>query len=127
MMGTMQRIAAFSALGLGLAAAADTVVPADEAAALREDFNRRYQAFLRPDSEALLPFPKLTLEACQQLIAGGRLQLVYTESGIPYHTKVYTFTLYREGVADRYYLEAKGGFWGLEHRCYGPLAEKDLR
>lgn len=104
------------------ATAAGTVSP-DQ---LREEFNRRYQEYLRADSNALLPFPALDKGACQQLIASGRLHTVYSEPGKAYNAKVYTFTLFQEGAAGSYYLEAKGGFWGMDQLCYGPLADKDV-
>lgn len=103
------------------ASAAEPVAPEQ----LRQDFNRRYQDYLRPDSQALLPFAAIDKAQCQQLITGGRLQQVYSEPGVAYNAKVYTFTLYRDG--EHYYLDAKGGFWGMDQLCYGPIAERELR
>jgi hypothetical protein len=107
-----------------LSAIAGAAVPTDQ---LRQDFNHRYQDYLRPESEALLPFPALDKVACQQLIASGRLRTVYSEPGKAYNAKIYTFTLYQEGAESIYYLEVKGGFWGMDQLCYGPLTNKDLR
>lgn len=94
-------------------------------AELQQAFNQRYADYLRPDSEALLPFAALDKPACQQLIHAGGLDVVFVQPGVAYNAKVYTLTLYRDRTG--YYLEAKGGFWGMDQVCYGPLAEEALR
>jgi len=55
------------------------------------------------------------------------LHQVYQEPGKYYNSKVYVFTLYQEEVdGGAYYLDATGGFWGMDELVYGPLSAQDV-
>lgn len=112
--------------------AAEEAVPAATVAqqapsVLQESFNRKYKDFLHADSQMLLPFPQLETQAWKQILESRPLRKIYTEPGKYYNSKVYGFTLYQAADDGSYYLEAKGGFWGMDELAYGPLTEKELR
>lgn len=90
-----------------------------------ERFETRYQSFLGAGSQALLPFPQLEPQAWAALEQRG-LTRVYAQPGVYYTGKSWTFTLLR-AEDGRYYLDAKGGFWGMDRLFYGPLAPSQLQ
>ncbi len=94
---------------------------------LQQQFNQRYQNYFGPASQALLPFPRLEVPEWKKLLASRPLQRIYTEPDKYYNSKVYTFTLYRAEDDGSYYLDAKGGFWGMDQLVYGPINEQELR
>ena len=93
---------------------------------LQQDFNRKYQQYLRADSQMLLPLPSLEMGAWKRLLESGTLEKIYSEPNVYYNAKVYTLTLFRAKGSGEYYLDAKGGFWGMDELVYGPLSEKDF-
>jgi hypothetical protein len=93
---------------------------------LQQDFNRKYQQYLRADSQMLLPLPSLEMGAWKRLLESGTLEKIYSEPNVYYNAKVYTLTLFRAKGNGEYYLDAKGGFWGMDELVYGPLSEKDF-
>ena len=97
-----------------------------DAAELQQRFNQKYRDYLTPESQALLPFPALEMAEWNKLLAGRPLQVLYREPGKYYNNKVYTFTLYR-AEDGAYYLDAKGGFWGMDELAYGPLTLEQLQ
>lgn len=111
-------------IGLGFAS---TVFGADESALdLQQKFHRKYQQYLGADSQMSLPFTLVDASDWKRLQESGRLEKIYSEPGVYYNAKVYTFTLFRAGDSGEYYMNAKGGFWGMDELSYGPLAEKDF-
>jgi len=93
---------------------------------LQEKINTKFRNFFGPDSQALLPLPTIELPAWKSLRASKTFTRVYTEPDKFYNSKVYTFTLYQLADDGSYYLDAKGGFWGMDELIYGPLSIKDL-
>ncbi len=93
---------------------------------LQARFNQKYRDYLRPESQALLPFPALEMPAWKRVLESRPLQVVYREPGKYYNNKVYTFTLY-QAEDGAYYLDAKGGFWGMDELAYGPLTLEQLQ
>ena len=91
---------------------------------LQEKFNRKYQQYLGADSQMLLPFTAIDAQEWKRIQESRTLLKVYSDPGQYYNQKVYTFTLYRAGDTGEYYLNAKGGFWGMDELTYGPLTEK---
>lgn len=91
---------------------------------LQEKFNRKYQQYLGADSQMLLPFTAIEAQEWRRTQESRSLLKMYSEPGKYYNQKVYTFTLYRAGDTGEYYLNAKGGFWGMDELTYGPLTEK---
>lgn len=99
---------------------------AAEAADMRQNFDLRYKAFLGADSQALLPFARLEPQDWKTLQQNRHLQRVFTEPGVFYNNKTYSFTLYRADDGN-YYLDAKGGFWGMDQLFYGPIGPNLLQ
>lgn len=119
---------------LCLWAFAGTVVLADEtlsdaavATSFQTGFDQKYKEYLKADSQMLLPFPKLELQEWKNLAQTRSLQQLYVEPDRFYNNKVYTFTLYKAADDGSYYLDAKGGFWGMDELVYGPLQEQELK
>jgi hypothetical protein len=95
-------------------------------AGLQQHFDTRYQSFLEPSSASLLPFPTLEHQAWKTLLASGHLQPVFTKPDVFYNNETYTFSMYRADDGS-YYLDAKGGFWGMGELVYGPIAAELLQ
>ena len=95
---------------------------ADEAPAadLQQKFDLRYKDVLGPASQALLPFARLEPQDWKTLQQNRHLQRVFTEPDVFYNNKTYSFTLYRADDCN-FYLDAKGGFWGMDQLFYGPI------
>lgn len=121
MMKTLMKSMAAASLLLALNAWA--AVTATE---LKAGFDQRYADYLRAESQMLFPFPALDKEAFKQLRQARGLAEIYRDPDRYYNNKVYTLTLYRDDARDEYYLDAKGGFWGMDELAYGPIKEKDL-
>lgn len=118
-----RQLVVFILLGIGhiwpMIATAETT-PAE----LQEKFNRKYQQYLGADSQMLLPFTAIEAQAWRRIQESRSLLKMYSEPGKYYNRKVYTFTLYRAGDTGEYYLNVKGGFWGMDELTYGPLTGK---
>lgn len=112
-------------LGLMLASLGVRAEP-DNAEALQQRFESRYQAYLSPDSQSTLPFEKLELADWKALSASGKLTPVFSKPDVFYFGKIYVFTLY-QADSGPYYLHAKGGFWGMEELAFGPIAPDRLQ
>jgi hypothetical protein len=95
-------------------------------ATLQQNFDRKYQQYLRPDSQMLLPLPSIAMAEWKRLQESGVLEKIYSEPNVYYNAKVYTLTMFRANGSGEYYLQAKGGFWGMDELAYGPLTEKDF-
>jgi hypothetical protein len=80
---------------------------------LQQRFETRYQSFLAPNSQSLLPFLKMELPAWKTLLASGSLKPIFGLPDVFYNNKTYVFTLY-QAADGQYYLDAKGGFWGMD-------------
>jgi len=94
---------------------------------LQQKFNHRYREFLSQTSQSLLPLPALSKAEWQKIRQARPLAVIYTEPDKFYNNKTYTFTLYQATDDSSYYLDAKGGFWGMDELIYGPLNAQDLR
>lgn len=101
---------------------ADDALPSD----LQHRFETRYQSFLAPNSQSLLPFAKMELPAWKSLLAGECLKPVFSRPDVFYNNKTYVFTLY-QAADGQYYLDAKGGFWGMDELAYGPIPAEQLQ
>jgi hypothetical protein len=100
------------------------LVVADDIA-LQAQFNRKYKDFLARESQAPLPLPQISKAEWKKLLESQLLQPVYTEPERFYNSKTYTFTMYQDGKTGSYYLDAKGGFWGMDELVYGPMSGKE--
>lgn len=110
-------------LSLAMAASSQAVEPE----AIQAAFNQRYQAFFGADSTSLLPLPVIDKQEWKRMREKIVLHQVYQEPGKYYNSKVYVFTLYQEEVdGGAYYLDATGGFWGMDELVYGPLSAQDV-
>lgn len=109
----------------GAAASAETPA-APASSAIQQGFNSKYKDYLKADSQMPLPFPKLEMAEWKKIQESRPLRKVYSEPGKYYNNKVYSFTLYQASDDGAYYLDAKGGFWGMDELVYGPLGERDL-
>lgn len=111
------------------AIAAEPAIPTEQqiTSEIQMGFNQRYKDYFGVDSQALLPFPKLEVQEWKKIIASRSLKIVYTEPDKFYNNKVYSFTLYQVADDGSYYLDAKGGFWGMEELVYGPITMKELK
>lgn len=89
---------------------------------VQETFNHKYRDFLSQSSQALLPLPSLSKAEWKTISETRQLQQIYSEPGRFYNSKSYTFTMYLDLQSGSYYLEAKGGFWGMEQLNYGPMS-----
>lgn len=94
---------------------------------IQTGFNQRYKDYFGADSQALLPLPKLEVQEWKKVIASRPLKIVYTEPDKFYNNKIYSFTLYQAADDGSYYLDAKGGFWGMDELVYGPITVKELK
>lgn len=105
------------------------VLAASQASAdsIQETFNHKYRDFLSQHSQALLPLPQLSKAEWKTIGETRQLQLIFSEPNRFYNSKTYTFTMYRDEQGGSYYLDAKGGFWGMDELIYGPLRETDLQ
>lgn len=98
-----------------------------EGDSLQQKFNDKYRDFLSQTSQSLLPLPVLNKPDWQAVRQSHPLKVIYTDPDKFYNNKTYTFTLYQATDDGRYYLEAKGGFWGMDELIYGPLTQQDLQ
>ena len=96
-------------------------------AGMQQRFNQKYATYLQADSQALLPLPQLEKPAWKKLQESRPLRKIYSEPDKFYNNKVYVFTLYQATGDGSYYLDAVGGFWGMDELVYGPLSERDLQ
>jgi hypothetical protein len=94
---------------------------------IQQAFNQRYQNFFAASNQALLPFARMEKDEWKKLLAGKAFKLVFTEPNKFYNNKTYTFRLYQSLDDNTYYLDAIGGFWGMEELVYGPIPEADLK
>lgn len=120
------KLRAWLVLGLLMGSVLDGWAADFSPEALQHKFNQKYQQYLRADSQMLLPLPVIEKEEWHRLATGGGLEQIYSEPGVYYNAKVYTMTLFRTKEGGQYYLDAKGGFWGMDELAYGPLNEKDF-
>lgn len=97
-----------------------------DAAAVQAAFNQRYQTFFGADSNSLLPLPAIDKQDWKRMREKKALRQVYQEPGKYYNSKVYVFTLYQDEDGGAYYLDATGGFWGMDELVYGPLSAQDI-
>lgn len=97
-----------------------------EPEAIQHAFNQRYQSFFGADSSSLLPLPVIEKQDWKRLRAEKALRQIYQEPDKYYNSKVYVFTLYQDEEGGAYYLDATGGFWGMDELVYGPLSASDL-
>lgn len=97
-----------------------------DADAVQAAFNQRYQTFFGADSNSLLPLPAIDKQDWKRMREKKALRQVYQEPGKYYNSKVYVFTLYRDEDGGAYYLDATGGFWGMDELVYGPLSAQDV-
>lgn len=96
-------------------------------ALIQKNFHQQYDHFLGPDSQSTLPIPRMEKAEWQKTIIDGHATRIFSEPDVFYNNKVYTFTLFRSNLDDRFYLDAKGGFWGMDEIFYGPIEGDQLR
>jgi hypothetical protein len=94
---------------------------------IQSKFNRKYQDFLTQTSQSLLPLPQISVPDWKKMLETGLLKKIYVDPDRFYNNKIYTFTMYQAEDAGSYYLDAKGGFWGMDELVYGPINGAELQ
>lgn len=94
---------------------------------LQTAFDNRYADYFQAGSQAALPFTRLDKHEWKNLFSSGNFQLIFTEPERFYSGKSYTLKLYRETSKNQYFLDAIGGFWGMEELVFGPIQEQELK
>lgn len=92
----------------------------------QQAFNTKFATYLRAESQTPLPLPAIAKADWPALAARLKLSKVFVEPDRYYLAKVYTLTCYRTEDG-HYYLDVKGGFWGMDQLYYGPFTEADLK
>jgi hypothetical protein len=93
---------------------------------LQMQINQKYKNYFGPESQMLLPFKPMELPDWKKLQAQTTLRKIYAEPDKYYNGKVYTLTLYQDPTMGTYYLDAKGGFWGMDELVYGPMLQGEI-
>lgn len=99
----------------------------EDAEPLQATFNKRYADYFQAGSQAALPFARMDKQDWKKLFSAGDFQLMFSEPERFYGGKSYTLKLYRETGKNLYYLDAIGGFWGMEELVFGPIPEQELK
>ncbi|HSH97066.1 MAG: hypothetical protein ACAH07_03860 [Methylophilaceae bacterium] len=98
-----------------------------EETALKAEFDQKYQDYFGTNSQSLLPFASIEKSDWKKLQASRPLKVVFVEPDKYYNSKLYTLTMYQATDDGQYYLDVKGGFWGMDDLIYGPLSAKELQ
>jgi len=93
---------------------------------LQQQFDTRYKNYMGTDAQSLLPFPTLEKQDWEKLRSTHTLKKIFVEPDVFYNAKSYTFTLF-QAEDGNYYLDAKGGFWGMDELFYGPIGPSALQ
>ncbi len=96
-------------------------------AELQQAFDQRYQTYFAAGSQVALPFGQMDKTAWKAMRESRTFRRVFTEPNRFYHSKSYTLSLYQATEDGAYYLDAVGGFWGMEELVYGPITEQEQR
>lgn len=94
---------------------------------LKEKFNKKYSEFLSQNSQSLLPLPEINKSDWLKIRQTRPMNRIYTDPDRFYNNKIYTFTLFFAADDGTYYLNVKGGFWGMDELIYGPLSLQHLQ
>jgi hypothetical protein len=94
---------------------------------IQNKFNHKYRDFLTQTSQSLLPLSQISIPDWKKILEAGSLKKIYVDPDRFYNNKIYTFTMYQAADDGSYYLDAKGGFWGMDELIYGPINGADLR
>lgn len=105
---------------------ATCIALADETA-LQSGFDQKYHDYFGTNSQSLLPFTEIEKPDWKKLQASRPLKMVFVEPDKYYISKLYTLTMYQAGDDEQYYLDVKGGFWGMDELIYGPISLTDLQ
>ncbi|HEY0268104.1 MAG TPA: hypothetical protein VGC12_02600 [Methyloradius sp.] len=103
-----------------------TIAYADETA-LQEAFNQKYQDYFGANSQSLLPFATMEKSDWKKLQVSRPLKTMFIEPDKYYNSKLYTLTMYQASDDGQYFLDVKGGFWGMDELVYGPISLKELQ
>jgi hypothetical protein len=105
-----------------LAAQADD----DAGQRIQQQFDTKFKNFMGSSSDALLPLSKLEKPDWEKLRSTHAMKQIFVERDVFYNAKTYTFTLFQD-ESGQYYLDAKGGFWGMDELIYGPFDQSALQ
>lgn len=94
---------------------------------LQTAFDKRYADYFQAGSQATLPFARMDKQDWKKMFSGGDFQLIFSEPERFYGGKSYTLKLYHETAKNQYFLDAVGGFWGMEELVFGPIPEQELK
>jgi hypothetical protein len=94
---------------------------------IQNKFNRKYQDYLTQTSQSLLPFSQIMVPDWKKILETRPLKKIYVDPDRFYNNKIYTFTMYQAEDDSSYYLDAKGGFWGMDELVYGPINAAELQ
>lgn len=95
-------------------------------APLQAAFDKRYADYFQAGSQTALPFTRMEKQEWKTLNKDA-FQVVFSEPDRYYIGKSYTFKLYHDPAKNLYYLDAIGGFWGMEELVFGPIHEQELK
>jgi hypothetical protein len=104
-----------------------TCIAMAEETVLQAEFDQKYQDYFGTNSQSLLPFASIEKSDWKKLQASRPLKVVFVEPDKYYNSKLYTLTMYQATDDGQYYLDVKGGFWGMDDLIYGPLSAKELQ
>ena len=92
-----------------------------------ERFYQKYRTFLQQENQTPLPLPQIEKQDWKKLQANQTLEVVFKLPDMFYLNKTFAFTIYQSKENGSYFLDAAGGFWGMEELVYGPLIKSDLQ
>lgn len=98
----------------------------DASKQMQQQFDTRYKNYMGTNAQALLPFATMEKQDWEKLRSAHTLKKVFVEPDVFYNAKSYVFTLF-QAEDGNYYLDAKGGFWGMDELFYGPIDPQALQ
>lgn len=103
-----------------------SVADEDAGKQIQQQFDSKFKNYMGTGSQALLPLPTLEKQDWEQLRTAHNLKKIFIEPDVFYNNKNYVFTLYQSDDGN-YFLDVKGGFWGMDELFYGPIDPKTLQ
>ncbi|GBG12770.1 UPF0345 protein [Novimethylophilus kurashikiensis] len=115
----------FAALIFNCASSA-ALADEDGGVRIQQQFDAKFKNYMGSGSDALLPLPKLEKPDWEKLRSTHAMKQIFVERDVFYNAKTYTLTLF-QAEDGSYYLDAKGGFWGMDELIYGPFDQSVLQ
>jgi hypothetical protein len=125
-MNRLPRLAPFLAALAFVLAPLAALADDDAGTRIQQQFDTKFKHYMGSGSDALLPLPKLEKPDWEKLRGTHAMKQIFVERDVFYNAKTYTFTLF-QAEDGSYYLDAKGGFWGMDELIYGPFDQTALQ